>query len=63
MKNDLRPGEKVIFNASCNTRAGHKIYKGDKATIINIASKKGIPAIELKEYPGAIFSPSLFYNL
>jgi hypothetical protein len=60
MKTDLTRGEIVIFNTSCNTKTGNKIRKGDKGTIKNIASKNGIPAIELKEYPESIFSPNLF---
>jgi hypothetical protein len=60
MKTDLVLGERVIFNTACNTKAGNRIRKGDKGIIYSISSKNGIPAIELKEYPGAIFSSNLF---
>lgn len=60
MKTDLTPGEIVIFNTSCNTKTGNKIRKGDKGTIKNIASKNGIPAIELKEYPESIHLVLIF---
>jgi hypothetical protein len=60
MKMKLQPGEKVIFNMSCNTKAGNRIRKGEEATIRSITSKNGIPAIELKEYPNSIFSANIF---
>jgi hypothetical protein len=60
MKNEFQLGERVTFNTNCNTKAGNRIHKGNEGTIKSITSKNGIPAIELKEFPGSIFSPNSF---
>ena len=60
MKTNLKTGDIVIFNTFCNTKSGKKIHRGDKGRIYSIALKNGIPAIELQEYPGAIFNPNIF---